>query len=99
MDRDDIERRAALMSHEALQSSFRSSSGQFSAIEDILYPWIQMMRRAKLAVPPSLVIAKAKKIAASMDITEDSFKASWQWLKTFRRNEGLGSMHGSANPS
>ncbi len=34
------------------------------------------MRRAKLPVPPSLAIAKAKNIASSLSILDSDFKAS-----------------------
>ena len=47
------------------------------------------MHCANMAVPPSLAFAKAKKISESMNISEDSFKASWQWLKWFRFQRGL----------
>jgi hypothetical protein len=50
------------------------------------------MRRAKVAVPPSLAIAKAKRIAESMEIPENEFKASWQRLKRFRSRRGLEQM-------
>jgi hypothetical protein len=49
----------------------------------MLYIWIDSMRRAKLLVPPSLAIAKAKNIASSLSISEFKFKASWQWLNQF----------------
>ena len=52
-----------------------------------------MMRRAKLAVPPSLAISKARKIALDMDISNDDFKASWAWLSNFiLKRRGLGGM-------
>jgi hypothetical protein len=47
------------------------------------------MRRAKLLVPPSLAIAKAKNIASSLSIPESNFKASWQWLSRFKAHCGL----------
>lgn len=36
------------------------------------------MRRIGLAVPPSLVLAKARKVAQSQGISEDDFKCSWK---------------------
>jgi hypothetical protein len=42
----------------------------------MLYIWINNMRRAKLPVPPSLAIAKAKNIASSLSILDSDFKAS-----------------------
>ncbi len=50
------------------------------------------MRRAKLHVPPSLTIAKAKSIAFSLSISKSNFKASWQWLSRFRAHCGLQKM-------
>ena len=41
------------------------------------------MRRASLPVPPSLAILKAKKIAEEPLISQDDFKASWQWFSRF----------------
>ena len=50
------------------------------------------MRRIGLAVPPSLVLAKARKVAQSQGISEDDFKCSWKWLSRFRNRRGIGSM-------
>jgi hypothetical protein len=50
------------------------------------------MHRAKLPVPPSLAIAKAKSIAPSLFISECNFKAFWQWLSRFRAHCGLQKM-------
>jgi hypothetical protein len=58
----------------------------------MLYIWIDNMRRAKLLIPPSLAIAKAKSIASSLSISESNFKASWQWLSRFRAHYGLQKM-------
>jgi hypothetical protein len=44
---------------------------------------------AKLPVPPSLAIAKAKIIASSLSIPKSDFKASWQWLSRFKARRGL----------
>jgi len=50
------------------------------------------MRRARLPVPPSLAIAKAKSIASTLSISDSNFKASWQWLSRFRTHQGLQKM-------
>ena len=39
---------------------------------------------ANLPVSPSLAILKAKKIAEELLISQDDFKASWQWFSQFR---------------
>ncbi len=66
--REQILERSALMSDEAKEKTFRSSFGRFTELEDMLYIWINNMRRANLLVPPSLAIAKAKSIASSLSI-------------------------------
>jgi hypothetical protein len=50
------------------------------------------MRCARLPVPPSLAIAKAKSIASTLSISDSDFKASWQWLSRFRTRRGLQKM-------
>jgi hypothetical protein len=50
------------------------------------------MRHAKLLVPPSLTIAKAKNIASNLSIPEFDIRASWQWLSRFRARHGLQKM-------
>jgi hypothetical protein len=68
--------RSALLFEEAKERTFRASVGRFTELEDMLYIWIDSMRRAKLPVPPSLAIAKAKSIASSLSILESNFKTS-----------------------
>ncbi len=89
---EQILERSALMFDEAKEKTFRSSVGRFTKLEDMLYIWIDNMRRANLPVPPSLAIAKAKSIASSLSIPEMDFKASWQWLSRFRVCRGLQKM-------
>ncbi len=89
---DSILERSALLSKEAKQKTFRASVGRFTELEDMLYIWIDSMRRAKLPVPPSLAIAKAKSIASTLSISDSDFKASWQWLSRFRTRRGLQKM-------
>jgi hypothetical protein len=67
---------SALLSEETKERTFRASIGRFIELEDMLYIWIDSMRRAKLPVPPSLAIAKAKSITSSLSILEFDFKAS-----------------------
>ncbi len=84
--------RSALLSEEAKESTFRASVGRFTKLEDMFYIWINNMRCAKLLVPPSLAMAKAKNIASNLSILEFDFKASWQWLSQFRVRRGLQKM-------
>ncbi len=81
--------RFALLSEEAKERTFRASVGQFTELVDMLYIWIDSMRCAKLPIPPSLAIAKAKIIASSLSIPKSDFKASWQWLSRFKARRGL----------
>jgi hypothetical protein len=90
--REQILERSALMSDEAKEKIVQSSVGRFTKLEDMLYIWIDNMRRANLLVPPSLAIAKAKNIASSLSILETDFKASWQWLSQFRVRRRLQKM-------
>ena len=90
--REEILERSSKMSLEAKEKTFRSSIGRFTHLEDLLYIWVDTMRRANLPVPPSLAIAKAKSIATSLSIPEADFKASWQWLSRFRVRRGLQKM-------
>ena len=53
-NQEGIQKRSALMSEEGKRKTFRASVGRFSELEDILYVWIDSMRRAKLPVPPSI---------------------------------------------
>ena len=80
------------MSEEARCNSYRTSIGRFSQLEDMLYAWIDRMRRASLPVPPSLAITKAKKIVEQLGLSENDSKASWQWLYRFRAPKGLQNM-------
>ena len=68
------------MSEKGKRKTFRASIGRFSELEDILYVWIDGMRNAKLPVPPSLIIVRAKRIARQLSIPE----GEWQWLSRFR---------------
>ena len=83
--REVIRKRSALMSEEA----FRASVCRFTELEDKLYLRIDSMRRANLPVPPLLALLKAKKIAEQLLISQDDFKASWQWFSGFRERRGL----------
>jgi len=73
---EQILERSTIMSDEAKEKIFRSFVGCFTELEDMLYIWIDSMRRANLPVPPSLTIAKAKSIASSLSIPKMDFKAS-----------------------
>jgi hypothetical protein len=90
--RDSILERSALLSEKAKQKTFRASVGRFTKLEDMLYIWIDSMRRARFPIPPSLAITKAKNIAFTLSIFDSDFKASWQWLSCFRTRRGLQKM-------
>lgn len=90
--KDFIPERTALMSEQIREETFRFSKGKFTQIEEKLYDWINSMRLAKLAVPPSLAKEKAAEIAEELNITKEQFKASWQWLSNFRSRYGINNM-------
>ncbi len=54
------------MTAETRASTFRQSKGHITEIEDQLFTLIDATRWANLTVAPSLAIAKAKQIAASL---------------------------------
>ena len=58
-NRDDVVARSIHMSSSGRDNCYRASQAKFPELEEVLYGWIDMMRRAKLAVPPSFAIAKA----------------------------------------
>ncbi len=91
-NREAILERSALLSEKTKERIFQASVGRFTELEDMLYIWIDSMCRAKLPVPPSLAIAKAKSITSSLSIPKSNFKASWQWLSRFRSRSGLQKM-------
>ena len=73
-------------------SVFRMTQARFPELEYRLFTWMDTIRRLKLELPPSLVIAKAREIAGTLNIPEKDFKASWGWLANFRARKGLGSI-------
>jgi hypothetical protein len=78
-NREAILERSALLYEEAKERTFRAFVGRFTELEDMLYIWIDSMCRAKLPVPSSLAIAKAKSIASSLSILEsESFQSKIQ---------------------
>ncbi len=91
-NQEAILERFALLSEEGKEKTFRVSVGRFIELEDMLYIWIDSMHCAKLLVPPSFAIAKAKSIASSLSTSEFDFKASWHWLSRFRARCGLQKM-------
>jgi hypothetical protein len=91
-NREAILERSALLFEEAKERTFRASIRRFTKLEDMLYIWIDSMRRAKLLVLPSFAIAKAKSITSSLSIPESDFKASWQWFSRFKVRHGLQKM-------
>jgi len=71
--RDSILERSALFSEEAKHKTFKASVGRFTELEDMLYIWVNSMCHARLPVPPSLAIAKAKSIASTLSIFDSNF--------------------------
>ena len=55
-----------------------------AVLEDMLHDWIDSLRKINQTVPPSLAIEKAKQLAKELNISEDEFKASWEWFSHFK---------------
>lgn len=87
--KEEIQVRSMLMSPETRARTFRQSKGNFPEVEERLFTWIDEMRQANVTVSPTLALTKAKQIAAGLLISEDDFKASWQWLQNFKKRKGL----------
>ena len=77
------------MSDEAKKKKIRASVGRFTKLEDGLYFRIDSLRCASLSVRTTLAILKAKKIVQQLSISQDDFKASWQWFSRFRERREL----------
>ena len=71
---DEIEQHSLMMTAETRVYTFCQPKGHFLEIEDQLFTWIDTMRWMGITVVPSLAIAKAKQIAATLTISEDDFK-------------------------
>ena len=69
-------------------STFCLTQARFPELEDQIFLWIDSMRRLKLELPPTIVMAKAAEIARSLNIEENEFKASWGWFQNFRNQKG-----------
>jgi hypothetical protein len=80
------------MSNEVKEKTFRSFVGRFTELEDMLYIWVIIMRRANLLVSPSLAIATTRSIALNLSILEMDFKATLQWQSRFRVRRRLQKM-------
>lgn len=63
------------MCDQTKEKIFQSSAGHFPQLKNMLYIWIDSMRRVNRLITPSLAIAKAKNIASSLLIPESDFKA------------------------
>ena len=77
------------MSEETKKNKFRGSLGRFAELEDKLYFRIDGMRQINLPVPSSLAILKTKQLAEQLSISQEGFKASWQWFNKFGERRRL----------
>ena len=87
--RETIKGKAEGVSEDYKSKKSRFTSPKFSLLEDTLYEWINQIRNAKIPVPPSLTLVKARQIADSMNIPEEDFKASWGWFQRFKKRKCL----------
>ena len=61
----------------------KSTHAKYPDLENKLYDWIEVIRKANLPISPTLVIYKAKKIAEEMSYND--FKASWMWFGRLKK--------------
>ena len=54
-----------------------------------MYAWIDASRRLSIALPPSVIMEKARRLATQMNICDDDFKATWGWFRKFRHRQCL----------
>ena len=73
----------------ARKKTFRGSKGKFPELEERFYAWIDASRQLSIALPPSFVMEKARRLAAQMNISYDEFKATWGWFNQFCHRQCL----------
>ena len=86
-NKDVIKSRATNMSDKLQSSLTKSTHAKYPDLENKLYDWIEVIRKANLPISPTLVIYKAKKIAEEMSYND--FKASWMWFGRLKKRKGL----------
>ena len=87
--KDEIRMRVQLKDHNTRKTTFRGSKGKYPELEERLYAWIDASRRLSIALPPSVIMEKARRLATQMNICDDDFKATWGWFRKFRHRQCL----------
>ena len=58
-------------------------------LDDMLFDWICVIRKANLLLLPSLVVSEAKNIEPELHIDKDEFKASWKLFSNFKKRKRM----------
>ena len=87
--KDEIRLRAQQKDHNARKKTFRGSKGKYPELEERLYAWIDASRRLSIALPPLVIMEKARRLATEMNICDDDFKATWGWFRKFHHRQCL----------
>ena len=72
---------------------FRGSKGKYRELEEHLYAWIDASRRLLIALAPSIIMEKARRLASEMNISDDDFKATWGWFRKFHHRQCLNTIN------
>ena len=87
---DEIRLRVHTKDQNARKKTFRGPKGNFPELEERLYTLIDASCRLSIALPPSVIMEKARRrLAAQMNISYDEFKATWGWFNKFRHHQCL----------
>ena len=92
LNKENLKKRYGKFSEEHRSKKLKIVNPEYGELEDKLFEWICVIRKAKLTLSPSLVLSKASEIAPELQIDKEKFKASWRWLSSFRQRRGLKGM-------
>mmetsp|Transcript_40504 Transcript_40504/g.95132 ORF Transcript_40504/g.95132 Transcript_40504/m.95132 type:complete len:253 (-) Transcript_40504:62-820(-) len=88
-NREVVKARSKDMNEDTKISMLRSSTPKHPHLEDILYEWIENMRKVQITLPPKVVMSKAQRIAMDLNIPPEQFCCSWQWFARFKKRRGI----------
>ena len=58
--KDEVRMRVQLKDHNTRKTTSRGSKGKYPELEERLYAWIDASRRLSIALPPSVIMEKAR---------------------------------------
>ena len=91
--REEIKKRCEFLPEQYKAKKKKFTPPKFPKLEDHLFDWIDILRKAKKPVSPTLALRKAMDIAGELSIPQKDFKASWGWFVRFKERRGLKSHH------